>query len=318
MAEEGKEKVSSSIVSDATKGVHDAWEFFFPPTFRLVICMGIVFYIGGGPLIKEFLGLYPGTVASWRSHNISAFLEEYKLTPLVPVIAVFVLAAIAYIWNRFVFVVGSLIPLRVSYYVPKLLVHAFRATDIWVLYPEIESIDMLPSAVDLEIQQAKEGGKLASQTGADYWETESEKIYIQFDFCKFVALWTLCWMVVISVNPPLRHQVRGAGLLVLIATAFAGTIIILRFLYAIEQSWLAKTSAVLLLARVSGRPALAQDDPKRTIILRSIEANRGKGWWWLEFVPSFAFLGMIAKFDTERFVFRIYGKWKLMMMKRER
>jgi hypothetical protein len=303
--ENRSKETKTSIVGDATKGVHDAWQFFFPPTLRLAICLGITAYLGGGPFLKELLGLYPHTLASWNNHDIAATLDQYKLTPLIPVVALFVLAAIAYICNQLVFVTASLLPLGLSYSSSQLAADWSR---VWFFYPEIESFDLLVTVMDFEIQKAQAEGKSELVSGVQNWESESNKQYQHFAFCKFLILWTIGWMIVIHNCSAPHHWALLRGTLVLLILVVSGAIFFLRNLYAKQQSFSAKVRVMYLLAALNGRNEISQDHPKWKKITDVITQMRkgDHGWWWFTFLPPIRFISMIEDFDVRNFVNDIY------------
>jgi hypothetical protein len=154
MADEATNKKAGSIVGDATKGVQDTWNFFFPRTIRFAICLGIVIYLGGWPRLAGLIEGLLKRMSAIDAHAVATNLDQYKLTHLVPIIAFFVLATLAYSWNQLVFVTALLIPFSISYTIDNFILKCGRAAEMLCTFPEIDWIDMLGTAIDLEIEKA--------------------------------------------------------------------------------------------------------------------------------------------------------------------
>lgn len=306
---------TASIVGDATRTIHEAWEFFFPAVGRLTTALVVVVLLGGGPILK---GAYMRSIAVLTSAEVRALaatIDQYKLAPLIPIAALFVLSALVYIFNRIVGAVANLFPVNPVFSAEILLLFKGQARSLWYRMPEIESSTTLAQAVEFEISKARAQDRgVVVVRDIDYWVKKTSESYQQFAFTKFLAVWTVVWMVLLLAKPEVRHGLFVRGVLLLASIGVAACVSVLRFTYGIDQQYSAKAGAALLLLTMDGKLEIRPDDPRRAQIdaqideqidaKSSVYKSYRPQWWWIDF-GSWDWLRTVRNFKPfETFRFR--------------
>ena len=132
MAETDK---SSSLVGSATKAISDAWDFFIPIFGRLFFLWLTTLYLGAWVILKPALQFLVDRAVSTSPSKIFALLDAYKLTSLLPVLVLIAIAAIASAFDRIVMILGSLVPLSITYSDLALLQQRGNPTELWYMVP---------------------------------------------------------------------------------------------------------------------------------------------------------------------------------------
>jgi hypothetical protein len=157
------------MLADIRKIIHDAWEFFTPPLLYLVVMALLFLYIcGSGPLVA-FGAQLGELLARVDTLVLTTFLDQYKLTALVPFFVLFLLAVLAYLVNRVVWGVQSLLPVHLTTWVGAVIEERVRLEPAWG--PHLERYKPL-SATDLIeylIAKARTEKQEALLAGVDSW-----------------------------------------------------------------------------------------------------------------------------------------------------
>jgi hypothetical protein len=310
MAEETKSAKSvTSVVGDVTKAINDAWEFFLPATIRAFVAVAIIALLGGMAPLRAALHSLASALASVDVRGLAELLDKYKLTPLVPVVTLFVLATLAYSFNRIVFVVAGLIPIGLSHSQTTLLLAKCSGASVWYRMSYIATPGELAQAIDLELAKARVVGEQVLLENLDYWTKRQIDHLQQFGFAKFLALWSVAWTLILVHTAGVPPGMFTRLLLLLLLNLGWASIALLRALYAIEQTAHAKISAMVLLFTVLNRPCTSIGDEKKTFIDRQVDVLGNQGWWWIT-VGSVDWARMVKDFDTSNSIISgIRSRW---------
>ena len=104
-----------TILGDLRIIINDVWDFFAPPLIKFSIALFFFWYICGSAPFYAFNDSVANTASFWDATKITNFFEQYKLTSLLPIAALFVVAIFAYTINRIIFGVAALLPVNIGY-----------------------------------------------------------------------------------------------------------------------------------------------------------------------------------------------------------
>ena len=279
MAETDK---SSSLVGSATKAISDAWDFFIPIFGRLFFLWLTTLYLGAWVILKPALQFLVDRAVSTSPSKIFALLDAYKLTSLLPVLVLIAIAAIASAFDRIVMILGSLVPLSITYSDLALLQQRGNPTELWYMVPNTENLGDLKRIVDVQCSKARALAYDDLLQNDDYWKNRGSKHYVQFTFSKFLLLWVFVWTVV------LEETHRGGNGLALrffglsVCITLWGIYNTLQYAYALEQSMHARVGVALALMVVETDRLLPADDEMRNAInTKAAYGHEEEGWWWI-------------------------------------
>ncbi len=306
----GEQISTKSVVGDVTKAINDAWEFFLPTTIRAALATAVLAALGGVTPLTAALRRAGTTLSSIDIRNTADLLDKYKLTPLVPVVALFGLATLAYTFNRIVFAVANLIPIALTHSETTLLMRDCSGASAWYYMPYVDTPDALVQAIELELAKARAGDYQAAVRNVDYWGERTNEQLQQFSFAKFLALWSVSCAFVLPQMlwaPPRGIFIRLLFVLALIA--IWASISLLRTVYSIKQAAHAKISATVVLLTAQGRAELPPADERRRFIDHQIEMLGNQGWWWIT-AGSVEWVNVLHDFDMRHsLIFGIRKRW---------
>ncbi len=290
-----------SVVGDVTRSIHDAWEFFLPATIRAFVALIIVAFLGGTSLLRRVFEGLAAALPTVELRGLADLLEKYKLAPLVPIVALFVLATLAYSFNRIVIAVSGLIPVSFTWSQTTLLLKRCPGRSVWYRMPNVDTPDGLVQAIEFRIAKARADGQQALLNGIDHWSKRQGEQFSQVDFAKFLIPWSLAWAIFIfhshrSGTPP---GILGRLLLLLVFIAGWACFNLLRAAYSIEQTIHAKITASLALLTFDGAAEPQPNDERKMTIDQRVEALRDRGWWWIS-LGSFTWLRTLNDIDTSQ------------------
>jgi hypothetical protein len=298
------DKSPTSLVGDVTRAINDAWEFFLPATFRLLSAGIVVYWLAGRLLVGQFFGDLKANLMSVNMKDLVSVLDQYKLTSVAPIIALFLFSVFVYAFNRCVATIGNFVPLQFTYSLSDLLFTRCRGEIVWYRLPEASDPSALLQAIEVEIAKAKGGGYETLLDGVASWSKSIQEAAGYVHFGKFLLLWSLAWTVFLSNRPGVPHGILVRLVVILLAITYWIALNLVREAYSIEQMTHAKVTAALAMLTLEGRTELPAGDEHRTRIDSSIKGTFSRPtWWWLQ-MGSLQFLHSFSDVDIRRTIGR--------------
>lgn len=293
-----------SIVADIRGLIHDAWEFYAPSAVRLAIIMIIWLLLDDAGYFGFFVKSTSDGLKRLGESGAIATLDRFKLTALMPLLALFIISLLIYSADRIVFIIAALFPLDIAYSSSALYGMYRRLSHVWRWCPAIEDITQLFALMELTITKARLEGKEIVLEGLDSWQKKQRAISQQTQFLKFLVLWTLAVSLFFVTREGVSSLlVIRAGLISLSLLALL-LLNVLREIYVIDQIASKKIWAVASLLALEGKKPLEPDDIRWQHIGPHISAGEneaGKGWWWLQF-RSMPWRRMIRNYKVVKLV----------------
>ncbi len=296
----GTEKTSSPV-SSATRAINDAWEFLFPAATQAAITIAIALFIGASDSIDGIRQQITTFLVSVDMRGAAADLDQYKLTPLVPIVVLFLLAALVYIYNRVVVVVAALIPIRMAWSSTKLLAQIPAAEKLWGRLPSVDDLAALDQAIANTLAKARAEGKGALLSGIDYWDREFQKSFRWISYAKFAIVWSVACAFFVGHGSRTIHHPAGKAGLVLIACFAVICTAVVRCAYATKQGmWQRVLVADGVLAATGALQSTNTEAAQKFRTAAAMDAKAGKGWWWVNIAPfdSYQWFSTVRECDV--------------------
>jgi hypothetical protein len=284
----------TGVVGNITKAIQDAWTFFVPPMFHLLLTAAVYVWLGGGPQITTAMGRLKVDLPYSHVQTFFNLLDQLKLTSLVPIVALVLLAGLAFAFDQLVMGVGALLPIGMAYSYSRLLASNPGIGAIWFRLPAITDLNEFKQAMDVQIAKARSEGQDNALENIDYWTRSREAQLRQFTFAKFLAVWTLCCRLVLIPHGSVHGLRAILALLVCVGWAWLSLV---RSAYAASQIAYAEVTFVAANLTSVGVPELPADDPRRAEIKKLIDDQVGSSlWWWVGFSP-FSWISVLKNWD---------------------
>lgn len=266
--------------SSLRQAVHEAWEFLVPPIVRLALAAVVFFLVLPvaplGP--SELLVL---TTADQRVQNVVESLESLKLQALVPVGILLAFIIIAYVSNRLMLAIASLVPLKVELDSPRLAASRLRFFEIWRYYPEKKKPGVILTAMETMVGRSSTGEVNSSlfslaRVREKLAAAAQRTAYIKFLMLFSLASWITGWFFYGNM---IRTLPQLVGLLFVTAA-------LLLISFAIEAHYLREE----LLGTIEAAYSMLASGPDRAVSeshehyeflleYQRQKGNDGKAWW---------------------------------------
>ncbi len=263
--------------------------------------IGIALFIVGSDSVDGIRQRITAFLASVDVHGAAAALDQYKLTPLVPIAALFLLAALVYIYNRIVIIIAALIPFRMTWSSTKLLAQIPAAEKLWARLPGVDDLAALDQAIANTLAKARAEGRGALLSGIDYWDREFQRSFRYINFAKFAIVWSVSCAYFARVGSPTIGQAAGKAGLVLIACAGLVCAAFVRCAYATKQGmWQKVAVADGVLAAAGALQATNTEAGEKFRLTVARDAQMGTGWWWVNVAPFdwYQWFSTVSEFDV--------------------
>ena len=223
-------------------------------------------------------------------------LDKYKLTPLIPVVTLFVFATLAYSFRMLVFAIASLVPGRLSYSEVALILGKKGGANVWFRMPFVDTPVGLLQAMELAQVKGSAGEHKVLYQNVENWQKHTSDILQRVQVAKFFALWTIAWTVGFSYMQGIPSGMFMRALIVLILIGIWASINLLRAVDSVDQTGSAKVLAALADLAAQGRAEAPITDDKKASINRFIEIYSKQSWWWIN-IGSMRWFGMLREID---------------------
>jgi hypothetical protein len=303
----------AATVSEIRSAVQDLWSFFVPPIGRIMVALLILVLIGGSGLLSEvFLGI-SALLNQVDQAALMMVLEKFSLTPLVPVIGLFIFGFIIFAVDRLLKLLPSAIPVSFVQSDSALYGLHRKLGEIWRFAPEAENISQVFSILEHQLAAERLKDEKAALSNVDSWMESSDRCFRQQEFVRFLIVWIFVASIIVALvgRDSLRVSVV-IGLQILCVAVLLWTF--LRTAEIHDQIASAKIDAFAAIALNQGRKPLDPSDERWLEIqpyLDSAEKEAKKGWWWVSLF-SFRWLKM-ARYRRRRrlaagLVKKMFGK----------
>jgi hypothetical protein len=310
MADE--KKSTQSVIGDVTQAINDAWQFFLPETIRAFVATAIIAFLGGTSALRAEMHWLSTELASIDVRGAAEVLDKYKLTPLMPIVTLFVLAALAYSFRMVVFSIASLIPMQFSYSEVTLILGKKNGAAVWYRLPYVESPVGLIQAMELEQVKGSIGESKVLYQSVDSWRKRTSELLQQVETAKFFAVWTVAWTVFFSCAHGIPSGIFIRTLIVLVWIGVWASVSLLRAVDSVDQTASAKVLAALAHLTAQGRSELPITEDKKASINRFVEMCSKQGWWWVS-IGSMRWIGMLREIDRSQvLISALWNKWSKM------
>jgi hypothetical protein len=273
----------AATVSEVRSVVQDLWSFFVPPIGRILVALFILLLIGGGGLLSRVSLWASALLNQVDQRALMAALEKFSLTPLVPLLGLFLFGFIIFAMDRLLKLLPGAIPVSFVQSTSALYGLHRRLGQIWRFAPEAENISQVFSILEhqLAAERLKEGAP--ALRNVDNWAKNNDRCFRQQEFVRFLIVWIFVASIIVALFS--RDSLRVS--VVLGAQIICVAVLLWTFLRAAEiqdQIASAKIDAFAAIALNQGRKPLEPSDKRWLEIqahLNSAEEEARKGWWWV-------------------------------------
>lgn len=189
-----------TILGDLRIIINDVWDFFAPPLIKFSIALFFFWYICGSAPFYAFNDSVANTASFWDATKITNFFEQYKLTSLLPIAALFVVAIFAYTINRIIFGVAALLPVNIGYSSDR--IERMIQEDA-MMQKHLESFSPFSGymLVNFALAKARSQKEEALLRSVDSLEKQMGRDYNLFSFAKFLLVWTItCGVLSLTIS----------------------------------------------------------------------------------------------------------------------
>lgn len=285
-------ELRQTILGDVRTIINDAWNFFAPPLIKFSIAVFFFWYICGSAPLYALKDSFIGVASSWDPGKLTQFFDTYKLTSLLPVAAIFLIALFAYVIDRIIFGVAAFLPINLGYTGDR--IETMIAED-----PVIQKhLDSFPAysgfmLVAFALNKARAQKEEALLRNLDLLEKQSGRNYSLFSFAKFLLAWTVaCCVLSLTVRGATVFTYSRVNLLAFAVIAF-GVYAASECAKSFEQLAYAQVYIVRLV--LMGDNDLVKPKPAATVVYPQpqedihryeerrmrIEYLRRQDWWFL-------------------------------------
>ena len=286
-------ELRQTILGDVRTIINDAWDFFAPPLIKFSIALFFFWYICGGEpfyLVREGI---TNAAPSWDTAKVTAFLDQYKLTSLLPIAALFLVAVFAYVINRIIFGVAALLPVNIGYTSDRI---ERMIQEDPLMQNQLASFPPYPGymLVEFALAKARAQKEEALLRNVDNLEKASGRDHNLFSFAKFLLFWTVaCCVLSLTVSGATKFSYSRVNLLAFTVIVF-GVYAACRYAKSLEYLGYAQVHIVRLM--LMGDNYLAKSKPSFTVVYPEpkddsrrlheerqmrIEYLRRQDWWFL-------------------------------------
>jgi hypothetical protein len=212
------------------------------------------------------------------------------------VIAAFTLLFLLSATKNIMLIVGSLVPIEISFNPDRLLQqHASSPglADLWFSYGAKDGISAFREQIQRTVDEASQ--KNASSevvSGLDYWRRTEGGYSAMFNACKFLLLWSIAMLLLEVRERQASARAVFRGLLLAVVLLFTGSVYVVLYLYAVNQ----KSYAALNVATAFKAPephgcytVTNEKDEKCDAFAHMMEPapfEKHRRWWNIDFAPS--------------------------------
>jgi hypothetical protein len=307
MPDESKpgDKAPISVVGDVTKAIQDGWQFFAPATFRLLGAGLIVYILAGHVFFGRVQAAIKAALLSVDAQHVASVLDQYKLTSIMPIAALFAFALSIYAFNRCVATVAAFVPIQFAYSLPILVFTKCHGESVWYRIPQVGTPDGLLEAIEVRLAKARAEGYQALLDNADGWSKVRDEAFSQARFIRFLFLWSIGWTIALAHRPGVPG---GLAIRLLFVLGFLTYCLVMSFVLAanaIEKMTDAKASAAVALLTLDGKDEIASDDERKSRIDSAIAGSISRhGWWWFQLGGPIQWLLSLADLNFNRTLLR--------------
>jgi len=260
--------------------VYDAWSFFAPPLIYLAFAAVMFLYVCGSEPVYSLVGVVKERADFIASPSTSALLDKYKLTALVPVIALFVAALIAYSINRLVFGIAGLLPFNLITSPGSIIAARVQLDPRWQQHITRYGMPSADQLIDYTITKARFEKREQFVSNVDSWQQSAGKAAQLFFFSKFLLVWTIaCAALSVTLPDATPFTYKRVALLLILVILF-GLFSACRHAYAYRQLAYAKVNAAQVLLSSEIPREMEQNDQNS-----QDETNKYERWKTLEDRP---------------------------------
>jgi hypothetical protein len=281
-----------SILGDLRTIINDAWDFFGPPLIKFAIALFFFWYICGSEPFYDLRDNFKTAAASWDPVKVTNFFDTYKLTSLLPIAALFLIAVFVYVINRIIFGVAALLPVNLGYSSDRI---ERMIQEDPMMQKHLESFPSYSGymLVDFALAKARSQKEEALLRNVDNLEQERNRKYGLFTFAKFLLAWTIACCV-LSLTVSSATVFTYSRVILLLFTVFIfGVYAASKYAKSLEYLGYAQVQVVRLM--LLGENYLAKPKPAATVVYperqedkyrreqrrRTIEYLRQSDWWFL-------------------------------------
>ena len=285
-------ELRQTILGDVRTIINDAWDFFAPPFIKFGIALFFFWYIcGSEPFYTARDGII-NVASAWDTAKVTEFLDKYKLTSLLPIAALFLVAVFAYVINRIIFGVAQLLPINIGYTGDRL---ERMIQEDPLMQKQLESLPPYSGymLVDFALAKARSQKEEALLRNVDSLEKASGRDHGLFSFAKFLLFWMVaCCVLSLTVRGATAFSYSRVNLLAFTVIVF-GIYAASRYAKSLEYLGFAQVHIVRLM--LMGDDYLAKNKPSFSVVYPEpkdesrrreerqmrIEYLRRQDWWFL-------------------------------------
>jgi hypothetical protein len=285
-------ELRQTILGDVRTIINDAWDFFAPPLIKFSIALFFFWYICGSEPFYTVKDVVINATSSWNAGKVIDFLDKYKLTSLLPIAALFLVAVFAYVVNRIIFGVAALLPLNIGYTGDRI---ERMIQEDPMMQKHIESFPPYSGymLIDFALAKARSQKEEALLRNVDSLEKASSRNHSLFSFAKFLLFWTVaCCVLSLTVSGATVFSYSRVNLLAFTVIVF-GIYAASRYAKSLEYLGYAQVHIVRLM--LMGDDYLTKNKPAFSVVYPEpkdesrrreerqmrIEYLRRQDWWFL-------------------------------------
>jgi len=274
------DKSKSSLVSDATRAINDAWNFLFPVAVEATVVYLTMLCLFGDAAVHHLLTLVITFIRSRHLNSQSISLEQLGLKSLLPIIVFFIVATCAYTFNVVNSSMARMLPISFVWNQTYLLHQMAYAIKLCKL-PKGNAPDQLMEWIDLQLAVAQQSGNryINELFGLEYLQKKRFQWFNRMNFCKALLVWAIGLVLVghfHHVHP--AHQLLRL-LILLVVIAFVFLLCAFGTASVIKQDMRAKLRAMSVLQQATEEVPVEQR--WKSPFENDMESEL-PGWWWIE------------------------------------
>lgn len=290
--------------------VSSTWEFFIPPISRLLITVIIFTFIFGSEPLSLAFSNFVFQLNVLKSEGILEILKDYQLLPLVPIIVLFFLAFFIHAFDRIVFGIANLFPLKLTYCIDDILLGLPAAESIWQKSPSVNSPRSILNVIDSTISQARIDGRSEVLEPIDSWQRNINVTSSQYSFMVFLLVFLFVCLI-FSFKSSVLNINRLNFVKILIVFVFEIVFLVIftaQNVFAIKQHLYSKAhiADALITLDISDNESKEEryQEIQNALEIYRISVNRQKWWYFTVGFANWTEMLLEFRFPSFRYLFR--------------
>lgn len=291
------------VITELRNAVIDIVEFIIPPYLKLIISLIVSSIVTYG----NFPNLTIEQLNSVEFGQLKSLIDNLYLSSVVPILAVLVIIALAYIINQIISFVSSIIPIYFhTISAPKEKYFVLR---IWKYFPEIDNWNSLSNKINELISFAKDKNQSSLLWQLDWQKEKQQKNFRKINFLEFLIAWSILsfFLCKSQYNIEVSSIRLWAVLFILIVST-----IFYYFIIAKNQIDIEQTEFMIVNQYIQSDNSFSINQEKVSDIESKIDTHirMDKKWWWLSFGYKLDWLKMYKYYNFKIPFYDTFIKWK--------